>query len=121
MKNYKIFVLIILILVFISVFFVFKYRSAMKELRLIKENSVNQELNVKTIDFTDFFIKNVLQAQEEIGFETRLKLENMVRDLKDQEILIQWNKFVNSKTSEEAQAETGNLLKILIENIKIEQ
>ena len=58
MKNYKIFVLIILILVFISVFFVFKYRSAMKELRLIKENSVNQELNVKTIDFTNFFIKN---------------------------------------------------------------
>ena len=45
----------------------------------------------------------------------------MVRDLKNQEILIQWKKFVNSKTSEEAQAETGNLLKILIENIKIEQ
>jgi hypothetical protein len=46
-------------------------------------------------------------------------LETAVRDLKDEEILNQWQKFVDSKTETEAQKEVKNLLELLINKIKI--
>jgi hypothetical protein len=53
-----------------------------------------------------------------VSFDDRLQLENMVRDLKDDAILAEWNKFVNSQTSAEAQGEVKNLLDILVLKIQ---
>ena len=64
------------------------------------------------------FIKDVLQADKEVDFETRLKLENAVRDLKDQEILAGWQSFIDSKTEQDAQSNVKKLLGILISKIQ---
>ncbi len=69
------------------------------------------------LNFIKFFIEKVLKAENEVDFETRLKLKNAVRNLSDEEILNQWNKFVESKTENEAQEEAKNLLEMLINKI----
>ncbi|MBU4332178.1 hypothetical protein KKD19_05955 [Patescibacteria group bacterium] len=56
----------------------------------------------------------MLKAETEIDFETRLNLENAVRNLDDEEILSQWNKFVNSGNEIQAQVEVKNLLEALV-------
>jgi len=64
-------------------------------------------------------IEKVLKAETEVDFETRLKLENAVRNLEDKEILARWSKFIESKTEAGAQEEVKNLLEALVNKIKI--
>ena len=71
------------------------------------------------MNFTKLFITQVLRADGEVDFETRLKLENAVRELNDQNILAQWQKFVESETEEEAQEEVKNLLGMLVNKIEM--
>ncbi len=78
-----------------------------------------QELNTKVINFTNLFIAKVLQVKEPVDFETRLQLENNIRDIKDADLLAQWNKFVGSANETDAQTETKNLLQLLVQKIKV--
>lgn len=119
MKNSKITLIIIFILLVSSVFFGVKYFVVQKELRQTQTTLEAQKTNEKVLDFTKLFIEKVLKAEEEVDFETRLKLENAVRDLKDEEILAQWQKFIESNTETGAQNEVKNLLEILVSKIKI--
>jgi len=96
-----------------------KYIEIQKELLIAKEALKIQKINAKTLNFTKLFIEEVLKAKTEIDFETRLKLENTVRGIDDEEILKQWNEFLNSKTESEAQDRVKNLLDLLIGKISI--
>jgi len=60
------------------------------------------------------FTEKILLSGKDIDFDTRLSLETAVRDVGDEEILSQWERFTNSKTREEATAEAKYLLEILI-------
>jgi len=119
MNRKKIIYLIIFILLLASNFyFVARYRVIKKELQETKRPLEIQEINEKVLNFTKFFIEKVLRAEKEVDFETRLKLENAVREIGDPEILAQWQKFIDSKTEIEAQQEVKNLLELLISKIK---
>ena len=115
-----VFGLIILILLLTAFFFVSKYFSLQKELKETKTFLETQKINEKTLEFAKFFTKNVLKAEKEVDFETRLKLENAVRNLNDEEILSQWQKFTESQTEIEAQNNVKDLLEMLINKIKIQ-
>ncbi|MFA5778351.1 MAG: hypothetical protein WC870_02590 [Candidatus Paceibacterota bacterium] len=118
-ENEKRFVVIfIVILVISNVFFAYKFFSFSKELETIKSNQVKVELNQKIINFASMFIKKVLQAEKEVDFETRLSLENAVRDLKDEEVMAEWQNFTASKTEADAQNSVKKLLGILITKIQ---
>ena len=78
-----------------------------------------RQINEKTLNFTRIFVVKILKAEKEVDFETRLMLENSVRDLENSEILAQWQKFTNSKTESEAQEEVKILLEMLVNKIKI--
>ena len=117
-KQKTILIIVILILFGSNVFLGAKYFAAQKELREVKAIIQIQEINDKVLDFTKLFIAEVLKSEEEIDFETRLQLENAVRDLDDEEILSQWNKFTASKTEVEAQKEVKNLLEMLVDKIE---
>lgn len=95
-----------------------EYIETRKELEIAKESLKVQQINEKNLNFTKLFIDQVLKAEKEIDFETRLKLENAVRNLDDEEILAQWNKFIESKTETEAQTGVKNLLDLLVGKIK---
>ena len=77
-----------------------------------------QQLSAKTADFLKLFIEKVLKNKNEVTFEERLQLENTILDLKDQKILDQWRKFVESKTDKEAQGNATDLLGILADKIR---
>ncbi|KKS25950.1 MAG: hypothetical protein UU87_C0006G0011 [Parcubacteria group bacterium GW2011_GWA2_42_11] len=112
------YIVLVGILLISSVFFAFNYFFTYKELQEIESTGGKTELNNKVIDFASMFIKKVLQADKEVDFETRLSLENAVRDLKDEEIMSEWQNFVGSKTEAEAQNSVKKLLEILITKIR---
>ena len=110
--------IIVLILLAANVFLGVKYISLVKELRQTQAALQIQKTNEKVLGFLKLFIKEVLKAENEVNFETRLKLENAVRSLEDEEILVQWKKFTESKTEAETQEEVKNLLEMLVNKIK---
>ena len=106
---------IIVLLLAGNVYFGYQSASLKKQLTVTTQS---QELNTKVVNFTNLFIAKVLQVKDPVSFETRLQLENNIRDIKDDELLNQWNKFVASKSEVEAQTETKNLLQLLVSKIK---
>lgn len=94
-----------------------KYLSAQKELRQTQAAMETRKTNEKVLEFTKLFVAKVLKAETEVSFETRLQLENAVRNLKDEGILAQWQKFIESKTEAQAQEEVKNLLEMLVNKI----
>ena len=121
MNAQKIIIIILILgLVVSNLFFGYKYYSLLREFNKAKTTSQNQNINVneKIIYFLNLFIEKVLKAEKEVDFETRLKLENAVREINDKEILDQWIKFTESKTEDEAQNNIKNLLDLLVDKIQ---
>ena len=119
MNKPKIILIIILILLAGNVFLGVKYFSVVKELRQTETLLQTQTTNKKVLEFSKLFIKEVLKAETEVNFDTRLKLKTAVRNLGDEAILNQWQKFVDSKTETGAQEEVKNLLEMLMNKIRI--
>ena len=119
MKSKAFWVVIFLTLIGISALFSIKYFAASKELGSIKVIISSQRYSGKYLDFLKMFIKLVIKSDKEVDFETRLKLENAVRQLKeeynDSEILLQWQKFVASTNEAEAQKNVKDLLVMLVD------
>lgn len=96
-----------------------KFIKDQRELQASREALKVQKINEKVLDFTKLFIDQVLRAEKEIDFETRLKLENAARGINDKDILAQWEKFTASKTESEAQEQVKDLLDLLVSKIII--
>lgn len=94
-------------------------RGARAELHTAQTVGQKANFNVKVVNFASLFVSRVLQADREVDFETRLMLENAVRELKDAEILEQWRRFVESGSEAEAQGEVKKLLALLIAKITV--
>lgn len=116
MNNLKIGI-VVLVLAIISIFFGVKYYTVHKELIETQSALTTQNTDKKVLVFTKLFIEKVLKADKEIDFETRLQLENGVRNLNNEQILAQWQKFTDSKSEMGAQTEVKNLLELLVNNI----
>lgn len=115
----KLYIGAIVILLAGNAFFYFQYsrvwQDAQKTIDAVKSQKT---LNEKVRGFAQLFIDKVLMAEDEIDFETRLILENSVREIGDDEILIKWREFVDSKTEPDAQQKVKNLLLLLVKKIK---
>jgi len=99
-------------------------KQAIKSIMLLPQTQAQAqyttpEVSGKVLSFAKLFIEKVLKAEGEIDFETRLELENAVRNIEDNDILFQWQRFVESETEEDAQVEVKNLLELLIDKIKL--
>lgn len=70
--------------------------------------------NLKVSKFMKLFIDKVLSTNGTISFEDRVKLEADIRALGDENVLKQWNLFVESENSEEAQKNAVMLMSLLI-------
>lgn len=108
---------LILLLVMTSVLFWNRYQQVRAELTLLQEKHLAVAVNDQVLTFTQLFIEKVLKAEAEIDFETRLKLESAVRELKDEEILLVWQEFTGSTSEQQAQAAVKNLLSALVAKI----
>lgn len=115
----RIFIIIVLGVFVISyVFFALNYFLLKDQINILEVRQENTETNVKVVHFMSLFIKEVLQSDQEVDFETRLSLENAVRDLKDEEIKKEWDDFTKSNSEIEAQNNVKSLLGVLIDKIQ---
>jgi L-cysteine desulfidase len=114
-KQKIILIAVVVILLAGNVFLGCNYFYAQKQLQIIDQRLKVQQRNIEIATFTKLFIEKVLKAETEVSFEDRLKLENAVRDLNDDNVLKQWEKFTSSKTEPEAQEAVKNLLDVLVE------
>lgn len=80
-----------------------------------KERSI--EVNEKVIEFSKSFITLVLRADGEVDFDKRFQLENMVRNIGDQEIFDAWKAIPESVSETDAQKRVLDLLEILVGKI----
>ncbi len=110
-------VIVIAILITSNIFFVIKYISVKGEVGQLKITQVEQKESNKVLGFTKLFVEKVLRSEQEVDFETRLKLENTIRETGDKEILAEWQKFIQSTTEEEARDGVKNLLGVLLDKI----
>lgn len=117
MKGRIFFFVLLVALVAGNAFFAWQWWNTKNELAIAKNSLSQRKSGEKILDFTNVFIQDVLKSETEIDFETRLKLENKVRAINDPAILEQWQKFTDSKTEAEAQAEVTKLLDILITKV----
>ena len=113
-RNRLVLIVAVGVLIIGNAYFGMKVYSLSKELAISQADAAAVHTNEKIINFTRLFIEKVLNAEGEVDFETRLSLENAVRDLKDAEVLSGWQKFIGSETEAEAQNEVKNLLRLLI-------
>jgi len=118
MKQKQIYLIIITILLLSNIFIGVKYFNTNKELKETKNTITLQKERTKFTEFNRIFISEVLQAKSEVNYDTRLKLDRMVKDINDQELTAQWHKFTDSQTEKEAQEETVNLLGLLAERMR---
>lgn len=107
-------IIIILISLAGNVFLGFWNMQMQKDLQLAKSELSAKNNSIGIINFTEMLVRDVLSSDKEVNFETRLQLENAVRELNDAEILSQWKKFTKSGAEDQAQMEVKNLLKILL-------
>jgi hypothetical protein len=128
MNRQKLIIILIIGLIVMNIFLLYRYLLITNEVEKIKiasslpeKNAVifSNTKNEKIINFLKLFITKVLKAEGEVDFETRLKLENAVREIQDKEILDQWIKFTESKTEDEAQKNVKDLLEILVNKLQI--
>lgn len=119
MKFKLIPITIVVALVAGNIFLAIQYFTVAKELEATKIVNTTQRYNEKVILFIKLFVAKVIKSDKEIDFETRLKLENAVRDLNEPLVLAQWQNFVNSKTEAEAQQNVKDLLAILMDRVYI--
>ena len=119
MTQKQIYLIIIVILLIGNIFLGVKYFNTNKELKeAITITAVAQEERTKFTEFNKTFVSEVLQAKSEVNYDTRLKLDRMIKDINDQELTAQWQRFTDSQTEEEAQDETVKLLKLLAERVE---
>jgi hypothetical protein len=84
MKNTKASLIIILFLLVTNAVVAMQYLSVRSELQETKELVSDQRRNQQTLDFYQLFVEEVLHAEGEVDFETRLQLENSVRGIGDE-------------------------------------
>ena len=116
-KQKLVAIIIVLLLIAANVFFALKYMQAQKESDQYKADLSRTDANFPIIEFNQLFVDKVLRSEGEVSFETRLELENKVRNLNDMPMLDQWNKFVNAKDEAEAQKEVKKLLSLLAQRM----
>jgi len=111
---------LMLLLVCLNIFFSIQYTE-----NIGKDEAKNQaeilktEDRLKTSRFMKLFIDKVLSTNGTITFEDRVKLESDIRALGDSELVKQWETFVASKDSDEAQKNAVLLMSKLINRMII--
>jgi len=101
-------------LVAMNIFFSIQYTEGIREeSEKASTQAVELEQRLEIAQFMKLFIDTVLGTNGVISFDDRVKLENDIRSLGDQQAVLVWNDFVNSTDSEIAQANAVKLMSYL--------
>lgn len=116
-KKNVIWTTIILLLVFVIVFLSARYFLQVQETKRLQEELSIKQTNDKVISFLKLFVQKVLKSGDEVSFEDRVRLENVVKELDDQEILFNWERFTKSTSEVQIQQRVKDLMETLVKKI----
>ena len=106
--------ILMLLLVVLNIFFSVQYTQGIKSEGVKEEQELARtQERLETSRFMKFFIDKVLGTNGTISFEDRVKLESDIRGLGDQAIISQWEVFVASTDSDNAQESAVKLMSML--------
>ena len=118
MDKTRLFIIIIVtLLVCSNIYLAVMYTLSQLETSDAQEQLKTQETNEKALLFAKLFISKVLLGESTVDFEDRLKLENSVRDVNDQNIFDEWQNFTKSQTDKDVQVSAGRLLDMLFDKV----
>ena len=105
---------LMVVLVCLNIFFSIQYTQGIKqEDAKLEAEAAKTEERLENSRFMKLFIDKVLGTNGTISFEDRVKLESDVRALGDDQLVKQWEKFVASTDSDEAQKNAVLLMSLL--------
>jgi len=105
---------LMVLLVCLNIFFSIQYTQGIKqEDAKLEAEAAKTEVRLENSRFMKLFIDKVLGTNGTISFEDRVKLESDVRALGDEQLVKQWEKFVASTDSNEAQKNAVLLMSLL--------
>ena len=116
-KKRLVIITVIALLTAGNIFFGVQLFICKMELSRANQSLYTKQINEKTLAFGKLFVEKVLKGASEVDFEDRLKLENSVREINDQEIFDQWQKFIKSENDQQAQEEVAELFIMLLDKI----
>jgi hypothetical protein len=117
MNKKGIYSIIIVILLVGNIIFAQFYFSNRQQSTKTDQLMVEMKKEKKVLAFLQLFVEKVLQAEEEVSFNDRLLLENAVRGLEDDQIMVKWQAFVDSKTPQQSQDNLKDLLEVLVKSV----
>lgn len=101
-----------------NIFFSIQYAESIKQQAAVQED-VNAPTRLQTARFLKYFIDTVLNTKGTISFDDRVKLENDIRQIKDVDLIRQWDTFVGSKDATSAQDNAVKLMSLLVNKLII--
>lgn len=111
---------LMLLLVGLNIYFSIQYTQNMKRADVEQAAQMAKtEERLKVSKFMKLFVDKVLGTNGTISFEDRVKLESDVRALGDENIVKQWDMFVSSADSAEAQKNAVMLMSFLMNKMII--
>jgi hypothetical protein len=105
--------ILMLLLVVLNIFFSVQYTENLKQQQLQTQYDIGT--NIQVTKFLKLFINVVLntQADKQISYNDRVKLEDSLRQINDADITKEWEVFVTSKDSKIAQQNAIVFMKLL--------
>lgn len=116
-KKRLVLIIVISLLIAGNIFLGVQLFLCKSELNRANQSLYTRQINEKTLAFSKLFVEKVLGGGVEVDFEDRLQLENAIREINDQEIFDQWQKFVKSQSDYQAQEEVAKLFTMLLNKI----
>ena len=106
--------ILVLILLIGNIFFAYQYVAVLRTQGLQqKEQNEKAATRTQVAQFNKFFIDTVINNKSKISPDDRIKLENDMRQIHDENLLKLWDAFVNSKDSKATQENAGKLMAAL--------
>lgn len=106
--------ILLIVLVAGNIYFAVQYIQVLKSQQQ-QEQAVSDAATKKAqiTKFNKFFIDTILTSNGNVAPDDRIKLENDIHQIKDQDLIRSWNNFVASKDSKEAQVNAVKLISLL--------
>ena len=96
-----------------NIFFSIQYAYNVQRERELAALPDTSTTRIQIARFLKYYIDTVLDAKGAISLEARVKLENDIRQIKDADLIKQWDIFVASKGGVEAQQNAVKLMSLL--------
>ena len=110
--------ILMVILVAGNIFFSIQYTEGLKKQNTAQTD--NTVVRIQSSRLLKLFVDVVLNTEnKQITYDDRVALENDVRQMKDTEVIKQWDSFVASKDPKTAQQNAISLMKLLTNKLLV--